>query len=129
MYFHFIFVRSSSSRTRGKNGNLPSNSSFLELGTPSQPNIIIRQLQLHPELTPPGVLEWSSSTQSWSHAKQGLRTPPGMKEENCRISISKEFISCSSLWLIRICHRKTKGKKSLPSDFSDFICTRNNDKQ
>ena len=81
IYFHFIFVRSSSHsfclkngvfiQTRGKNGNLPSYSSFVELRTPSQPNTSIRQLQLYPELAPPGVLEWSSSTQSWSHAKQG----------------------------------------------------------
>ena len=33
----------------------------------------IRQFQLNSKLAPPGVLEWSSSTQSWSHAKQGLR--------------------------------------------------------
>jgi len=32
----------------------------------------IRQFQLNSKLAPPGVLEWSSSTQSWSHAKQGL---------------------------------------------------------
>jgi len=37
----------------------------------------IRQFQLNSKLAPPGVLEWSSSTQSWSHAKQGLSvTPP-----------------------------------------------------
>ena len=87
MYFHFIFVRSLSHpfclknivfiQTRGKNGNLPSNSSFVELGTPSQSNTSIRQLQLYPELAPPEVLKWSSSTQSWSHAKQTLnRTLP-----------------------------------------------------
>ena len=32
----------------------------------------IRQFQLHSKLAPPKVLEWSSSTQSWSHVKQGL---------------------------------------------------------
>lgn len=37
-----------------------------------QPNIHFEQLQLHLELTPPGVLEWSSSRQSWSHPKEGL---------------------------------------------------------
>ncbi|XP_066347603.1 uncharacterized protein [Miscanthus floridulus] len=30
------------------------------MGKPSQPNTSIRQLQLHPELAPPGVLKWSS---------------------------------------------------------------------
>ena len=30
------------------------------------------ELRLQLELAPPRVLEWSSSTQSWSHAKQGL---------------------------------------------------------
>ena len=30
------------------------------------------ELRLQLELAPPGVLEWSSSIQSWSHAKQGL---------------------------------------------------------
>ena len=30
------------------------------------------ELRLQLELAPPGVLEWSSSTQSWSHAKHPL---------------------------------------------------------
>jgi len=55
--------------------------------------------QLHPEL---------------ESCQTGPKNPLGMKEENYRISISKEFISCSSLWLIRICHRKTKGKIPFP---------------
>jgi len=56
----------------GKNDNSPSQPSFLELRAPSVPNTPTNQLQLHPELAPAGVLEWSCSRQSWSHAKQAL---------------------------------------------------------
>jgi len=56
----------------GKNDNPPSQPSFLELRAPSMPNTPTSQLQLHPELAPAGVLEWSCSRQSWSHAKQAL---------------------------------------------------------
>jgi hypothetical protein len=33
------------------------------------PNTHFGQLQLHPELAPPGVLEWSSFIRSWRHPK------------------------------------------------------------
>jgi len=60
-------------RTRGKKDNALLKFPFLELGIPFMPNTLSSQLQLHPELAPAGVLEWSCSRQSWSHAKQALR--------------------------------------------------------
>jgi len=53
----------------GKNDNPPSQPSFLELRAPSMPNTPTSQLQLHPELAPAGVLEWSCFRWSWSPAK------------------------------------------------------------
>jgi len=65
----------------GKNDNPPSQPSFLELRAPSMPNTPTSQLQLHPELAPAGVLEWSCSRQSWSHAKQALISRFGCADE------------------------------------------------
>ena len=44
----------------------------------------IRQFQLNSKLAPPGVLEWSSSTQSWSHAKQGLSGASSRWSRSCK---------------------------------------------
>ena len=59
-------------QTKGKNDNRLSKLSFLEPGVSSMPNTPSSQLQLHPELAPARVLEWSCSRWSYSHAKQTL---------------------------------------------------------
>ena len=66
----------------GNNVNPLSKYPFLELGAPSMPNTPSNQLQLYPELAPAGVLEWSCSKQSWSHAKHALRVSLLMNKAN-----------------------------------------------
>ena len=61
----------------------------------------IRQFQLNSKLAPPGVLEWSSSTQSWSHAKQGL-TMRGSGDD------------AAELWRLAGCFRSSRARIRRP---------------